>query len=149
MSFEESLTIPAFPIIIEDPISYPYIVETNSAEEFAKYNTSPDRIEEVNIEKTALNISNSTLANFDFLKSISFYLSAEGLDEVLIASKLDIMDGVGQNLELDVEGQDLSAYLIKEIIEIRVEIATDQVVPEEFDMLILTEFFVDAKILGV
>ncbi len=149
LSFDESLTIPAFPIVIEDPISYPYTIETNSEEEFAKYNTSPDRIEEVRLEEASLKISNSVVANFDFLKSIKFYLSAEGLDEVLIASKLNVEDGVGQLLELDIEVQDLSSYLKKEEIEIRVELATDQPVTEEFDMLIHTSFFVDAKILGI
>jgi len=152
LSFDESVTIPAFPLIIENPISYPdppFSIETNVTEEFAKYNTSPDRIEEVKLEEASLRVLDSNVANFDFLKSIKFYLSADGLDEELIASKLNIEDGTGQKLDLDIAGQDLTAFLQKEVIEIRMEIATDQVVPEEFDLQIFIDFFIDAKILGV
>ncbi len=152
MSFEESVSIPAFTIVIDDPISYPeppFSIETNSEAEFAKYNTSPERIEEVKLEEASLRVFNSTIANFDFLKSIHFYLSADGIEEELIASKLNIEDGTGQKLDLEVVGQDLSPFLTKEVIGIRMEIATDQTVPEEFDLQIFTEFFIDARVLGV
>ncbi len=92
---------------------------------------------------------NPTSSDFGFLKSISFYLDAEGLDEILIASKLVIADDIGANLYLDLEGQDLSEYLKKEAINLRVEVASDEIVTEDLDIKIHTMFAVDAKILGI
>lgn len=148
-SFEESLTIPKFPLILDDPVSFPYIIETNSAEEFENYNTSPGLIEEVKLTKASMQITNPSGADFDFVKSMQFYLKADGLDEVLIASKNPVPEDIGSTLALEIVDQDLSDFIIKEEIEIRVAIATDEVMTEQLDVLIKVEFFIDAKILGV
>ena len=149
MTFDEVLTLPPIPIIVDDPISFNYPFLTDSENTFLSYNTSKNLIEEIILKEASLTVINPTSSDFGFLKSISFYLDAEGLDEILIASKLVIADDIGANLYLDLEGQDLSEYLKKEAINLRVEVASDEIVTEDLDIKIHTMFAVDAKILGI
>lgn len=148
-SFDEDFTMPAIPVIIDTPIPIPYVVETNSADTFEQYNTSPDLIEEVNLTEASLQIVMPNDASFSFLKSVKFYLEADGLKKVLIASKENVPVDVGQTLDLEIVEQDLSAFLVKEEITIILEVATDEVVAQEIDMKLHVSFLIDAKILGV
>lgn len=149
-SFDETFTLPFILNTSGDIISLPeYIVETNSAATFNEYNTSPDLIEEVKLTDASLQITAPSDVDFNFLDSVSFYLSADGVAEVLIASKENIPNDIGQTLVLEPVIQDLSAFLVKEEITIRLEIATNEGVPQPLDLVAHVVFFIDAKILGV
>ena len=152
-SFDFTETLPPFPIINEEPLAIPFPVETNSAETFDEYNTSPDLIEEVKLTEASLQILTPMGANFSFLKSVSFYLDdddANGdFEKVLIATKENISNDIGATIDLEIVDQDLSDFIVKEDVIIWIEIATDEVVTEELELKIFTNFFIDAEILGI
>lgn len=149
-SFDEEFTLPFVLNTSGDVIPLPaYLIETNSAATFDEYNTSPDLIEEVKLTDASLQITAPSDVDFNFLESISFYLSADGVTEVLIASKENIPTDIGQTLVLEPVEQDLSAFLVKEEITIRLEIATIDGVAQPLDLVAHVAFFVDAKILGI
>lgn len=149
MTFDESFTLPAIPLIIDEPIPFYYTVSTNIDEVLPANNTTKDLIEEVRLSEASFKIVSPTGGTFSFLKSVSFYISAEGLEEVLIASNMQISETIGGELILDIEDQDLTAYLKKDEITVKLEIATDEPTEEEMDLLIHMVFSVDAKLLGI
>jgi hypothetical protein len=52
-------------------------------------------------------------------------------------------------IEINSEGQNLEAYVKKDEIKLRVETVTDEILTQDYDIKIHSEFFIDAKILGI
>ncbi|MDW7692292.1 hypothetical protein R9C00_13870 [Flammeovirgaceae bacterium SG7u.111] len=123
-------------------------IESNSESEFAVNNTKKDLIEEIVLTKLTLTITSPTDGNFDFLESTSIYISADGLDDVEIASKTNIGNGVGNFLELETSGVNLKEYVIKDNFTLKLKNVTDELITSDHHIDIHSEFFVDAKILG-
>jgi hypothetical protein len=148
MEFDQDATIDAtFPIPIGNyNIPTPNIT-TNSSSTFASNNTSKDLIEQAVLRKMTIEVKSPTDGNFSFLESIKVYIKADGLEEQLIA----VNDNVPPDalIELESEGQNLEAYVKKEEIELRVKTVTDEILTQDYEIQIHTEFFIDAKILGL
>jgi hypothetical protein len=151
MSFDEPMTLPAVPIILTAPIYYDVNKNTNSSSIFSDNNTAKNLIEEIILNEATITITTPEGSNFIFLETVRFFLDTDDNrdEEVLIASKMSISDSIGDELILDIVGQDLAPYLKEEEIVLRVEVDTDEVVPEELHIMIHINFHVDAKILGV
>ena len=86
---------------------------------------------------------------FDFLRSIKIYISAEGLDEKMIAWKTDMKDDGATTITLDTSDDNLKDYILKDSFQLRTETVTDQLLTHDTDIEIDAVFWVDAKILGV
>jgi hypothetical protein len=105
-------------------------------------------IEEVKLTSLELTITVPSDGNFDFMKTINVYMSAEGLPETKIAWKENIPNGSGSVLELDTSNEDLKEYIKKDKVVMRLNTITDQLITTEYHIDIHSVFFVDAKILG-
>ncbi len=149
LDMETEVTIPAgIPVNIPYDIPSPPIT-TNSESSFEDNNTSKDLIESAVLKEMKLSVANPTNGNFDFLKNIEIYLSADGLSEVKIAWKLNHQDDGKTVLSLDTSNDDLQEYIKKDKINIRVKTTTDKVLSQDYDIKIEYTFFIDADILGV
>lgn len=124
-------------------------VETNSSQSFENNNTRADLVEEVSLRASTLTITSPSNGNFDFLKSIEVYISAENEDEVLIAERQNIQDGVGQVLELQTTGANLKDYITKSTYDLRINVVTDQIPGSDVEIDVENEFWVDANVLGL
>ncbi|MES2733614.1 MAG: hypothetical protein V4714_17855 [Bacteroidota bacterium] len=85
-------------------------------------------VSKANLDKVTLTVENPSGQTFQFIKSIRFFLQAEGLAEVEVANRFDIENSVGSSMELNATGVDLKEYLKKEKFRLRVEVVTDEVV---------------------
>ena len=149
MEFNEEFTLPSsmnlglpFDFITPD-------IPTNSEYAFSDNNTNKDLIESIQLRQIVLTILDPTDSDFSFLKSVKVYIDAEDLDEVLIASKSDIPDEIGNKLELELENVELQQYIKKDEFKLRVETVTDEVFSPDHKINVYSKFFVDAKLLGV
>lgn len=149
MDFNSSVVIP-IPTGIDLPsdINTPDVV-TNSESTFAVKDTRKDMIEKVNLTSLQLTITLPANGNFDFMKSISVYMSAEGLPGTKIAWKENIPNGAGSVLDLDTSNEDLKEYIKKDKFVLRLNTVTDELITTEHHIDIHSVFFVDAKILGL
>lgn len=123
-------------------------METNSESKFAVNDTRKDLIEEIKLTKLQMDITAPIDADFSFLKSIEVYISAEGLEEMLIAEQ-EVDDNAGSILDVDVLDIDLKEYIKKDEFNLRLETVTDEVINEDHEIDVNSTFFVDAKILGI
>jgi hypothetical protein len=148
MDFNSSVVIPV-PSGIDLPsnINTPDVV-TNSESTFAVKDTRKDMIEEVKLTSLQLTITLPSDGNFDFMKTINVYMSAEGLPETKIAWKENISNGIGSVLELDTSNEDLKEYIKKDKFVMRLNTVTDELITTEHHIDIHSVFFVDARILG-
>lgn len=124
-------------------------VETNSESEFAVNDTRKDLVEEVRLKNLKLDLSTPDDGDFSFLESIEIYISAEGLDEIQIASLNDIPEEIGNSLELDTSDMDLKEYIKKDHFNLRLNTVTDEALTTDHRIDVNAIFFVDAKILGI
>ena len=86
---------------------------------------------------------------FSFLESIKIYIVAEGLQELEIAFNEDVSETIGKTLELQTVDVDIQEYIKKDKFSLKVQAVTDEVLTSDHQIDIHSEFFVDAKILGI
>ncbi len=149
IDFNQEYTIPASSII-GTPFEFitPEIT-TNSQQEFENNNTNADLVESAKLKDVILTIESPTTGDFNFLNEIRIFITADGLDEVLVASKSNIQEDGSRTLELDVEDVELREYILKDSYTLRTESLTDQTIEEDHILNIYTNFRIDAKILGL
>lgn len=148
MDYDESVVVPSstginLPVDILTPD-----VETNSESTFASEDTRKDLIEEIRLTTMNMTITSPTNSDFSFLRSISVYISADGLSETRLAWKDSVPASTGPALTLDVTGGDLKEYIKKENYTLRVHTITDELISADHHIDIHSVFFVNAKLIG-
>ncbi|CAZ95358.1 hypothetical protein Q4603_07480 [Zobellia galactanivorans] len=124
-------------------------METNSDSQFEVNDTRKDLIEEIKLTRLQLVITSPDDSDFSFLESLVVYISAEGLDEIKIASKEVVDENVGDVLDVDVLDVDLKEYIKKDKFNLRLKTVTDELISTDHEIDVNSTFFVDAKILGL
>ena len=123
-------------------------METNSESQFEVNDTRKDLIEEIKLTELQMTITSPTDADFSFLERIEVYITADGLEEMLIAEQ-DVAQDAGSTIDVAVKDQDLKEYIKKESFNLRVNTVTDEVINTDHEIDVNTTFFVDAKIFGL
>jgi len=141
-------TIPA-----SSPIDLPFTVSTpeqttNSEAEFESNDTRKDKIQQIILEDLAITITSPQGEDFSFLNSLEIYLSSTIHDEEKVAYLNDISDNIGSEISCDLVGQDLQKFVKDDKIKIRLVTVTDEVITQDIDINIYTNFFVDAKLIN-
>lgn len=124
-------------------------METNSESEFEVNDTRKDLIEEIKLTELILTITSPADADFSFLESLTVYISADGLEELKIASEEAVDPNAGNTLDVDVLDVDLKEYIKKDKFNLRLKTVTDEVISQDHQIDVNSVFFVDAKILGI
>ena len=124
-------------------------INSNSESTFENNDTHKDLIEHIELRSMTLEISTPTDGNFNFLNSIQIYISAENEEEVRIAWKDDIPANSSKVIHLDTSSDDLKAFIKKDAFKLRLETVTDELITSDHHIDVRSEFFVDAKILGL
>ncbi|PYE83344.1 hypothetical protein DFQ11_101777 [Winogradskyella epiphytica] len=124
-------------------------VTTESESTFENNDTNSNLIESIKLKRIKLTIDSPTEGNFNFLREMHVYIKADNVEEVEIANIYDLQNTNSNNLELDVLGEELEAYIKKDSYQLRIKTITDETLNQTHDITIDTKFRVDAKILGV
>lgn len=148
MDYNSSTTIPA-----TTPIDVPFDIytpdqTTNSSYEFEVNDTRKDKIQKITLDDLKVTITSPNGETFSFLKDISVYISADGLPEKQVAYKYDIDNSIGSVLECEETQEDLQAYVKADKFTVRLKTVTDEIITNDIDVNISTNFFVDAKLIN-
>ncbi|AHJ99613.1 hypothetical protein [Hymenobacter swuensis] len=98
-----------FPIGQVVPLT-PISVPTRSDEKFKNENTSANLVKDVKLDRLTLTITDPNAENFDFLQSISIYISTNSNDRILLASLDNVPTGVS-TLQLTPTKEKLDTYV--------------------------------------
>jgi hypothetical protein len=123
-------------------------IATHSDALFSANKTRPDMIEKITLTALTLSVKTPEGGDLKFLKSVDIYARAAGLPEVRIAYKDLVPDDVASTLTLDVTGEDLKEYFKKDKYQLRIDVMSDQVVTQTYDVNAHSTFLVNAKVLG-
>jgi hypothetical protein len=94
-------------------------IPTNSQDYLNQFGTTAALITHVKMTKLAAVITQPSGANFDFIDTINVYLSANGLDEKLVAYKHGISKGL-TSIDLDCPSDiNLKEYFLKDTMYLR------------------------------
>lgn len=148
MEEEFQATIPA-----SSPIDLPFTIytteqTTNSEVEFESNDTRKDKIQQIILEELNITISSPQGEDFSFLNSLEIYLSSTNQAEEQVAYLDEIPENVGDELICDVVGQDLQKFVKDDTYKIRLVTVTDEIITQDIDVTIYTNFFVDAKFIN-
>lgn len=148
MEFDETVEVPSYiginlPFNILTPA-----IRTNSESTFEINDTRKDLIEEIILTSLDLTLTSPSDADFSFLKSVSIFISADGLSETEIAFKDDIPSDIGAVLTLETLDVDIQEYIKKDQFSLRLNTVTDEILTSDHQIDVHAVFFVDAKILG-
>lgn len=76
---------------------------TSSFDEIFGNQTGTDYIKEVRVASAKLNASNPTDQNLGVIKSVKLFLVNGNGEEVMVASRSDVAENIGNNLVLDID----------------------------------------------
>jgi hypothetical protein len=149
MDYDESIVISSL-IGINLPFNlFTPAISTNSESTFEVNETRKDLIEKIVLRKLELTLTLPQGSDFSFLKAATVFISAEGLPELEIATIDNIADNVGNFLQFSTYDTDLKDYIKKDQISLRLNTTTDELILSDQEVKVHTEFFVDARILGI
>lgn len=121
--------------------------ETNAEYQFEVNDTDSKRVKSIFLKKLDLAIKSPINETFSFLKSIEIYIDSPDQPEVLLASKMEVSNGVGNNLSLDLVNIDFKEYIKDETFTLRLKVVTDETIPEDVHIGIASSYLVDAKVI--
>lgn len=122
-------------------------LDLTQSQEFRNQGYSKDQVDSVHISSFTMAIQSPQGANFDFLSSIRFYASADGLPEVLIAELDPVPRGVS-TLELVVDSTlELRPYVIAPSVTITTS-ATGTRPPDETTVNADADFEIEVNVSG-
>ncbi|MBU2950505.1 hypothetical protein KO493_07340 [Tamlana agarivorans] len=147
--YEEEVVIESSTVVDLPFNAFTPEISSNSESKFENNNTGKNLIEYIELTRMTLEIDAPDHGNFDFLNAIEIYISAENEKEVLIAWKDVIEEDGSRVIELDTSNDDLQTYLKKDEFSLRLATVTDQIITSDHKINVRSEFFVDAKILGL
>ncbi len=148
IDYTSSVTIPSS-IGISSGFSVPTPdIKTNSESKFENNNTNKDLIEEVYLKDMVLSIKSPSGEDFSFLKSLTIYIEAEGLEEQAIASAEDISNDA-TTVQMTTSKVDIQQYVKADSFKLRVESTTDETITQDYELEVYSVFTVNAKILGI
>lgn len=124
-------------------------IPSQTEDEVQGHNTAKNLIQSIKLKELKITITSPEEQNFDFLKNIEIYISAEGAEELKLAWKTDITVTAGKEIVLDNSEADLKPYLLNEKFKLRLKTTTDKVLNNDVQLKIENIFRVDANILGL
>ena len=148
LDLETQVTFPSTNSInVIQNINYSQI-STNSINIFENNNTSKDLIEGAKLQKMKLSVINPSNGNFNFIKDIEVFMSADGLPEIKIAWKLNHQNDGKIFLNLDTSNNDFKEYIKNNQMNLRISFNPDEILRQDYDVKIEYSFIIDAEILG-
>ena len=133
---------------VETPISISTPdITTNSEEKFSGNDTKKDLVEEIVMKELVLTLQSPSDSDLSFLKNLTLYIDAEGMEETEIASRENIPDDIGSKIEMETTNADLKEYIFKDSFSLRTKVTTDETISEDHEINAAMVFTVDAEVL--
>jgi len=125
-------------------------INTEVNEQLEIKNKKKKKIEYIELRELQLSILSPANKNFNFLKAVEVYISAENLPEILVAKEANLKNtGLNKINISPIENLDLTNYIKKDVIDLRVAITTDETIFQKVKINVANTFWVDVKVLGI
>lgn len=121
-------------------------VETKAEDQVATVGATLDDVKSIKINSIELAINDAnTDASFDAFDRVEVSIEADGLDEVIIASKELTETGI-TSVEIDMNDVELADYLKKEIVKYKLSWTTNADIETAFDVDVKSNVTIQVQI---
>lgn len=107
-----------------------------------------ERLESITLTSMMLIIDSLAQIDLSYLDFVELYILSDNQSEEKIAWSKNIPSDVGQELDLETTSLDLKAFMLEDSISLRLVGRTDELIDEEHELTIDSEFLMDLRILG-
>jgi hypothetical protein len=121
-------------------------VQSNSSQEYEKYNTNVDLVKDVKLNELKLTITAPEGKTFSFLKSIYIYISTDDVEEILLASAENIASNA-TSIKLNTTQEKLDAYIKASGYKLRTSAVIRETLTRDVSIQIDLKFKVTADVL--
>lgn len=122
INYSTNLSVPSNTIALNAPVDFTTPdVPTQSNAKFLENKTAQNLVDEIKMTKFNVSVSSG---NLDFLKSLTIYIKASGMNEQTVATKTVIPTGVS-SVALDLSDVNIKDYIFQSNIQFRVTITID------------------------
>lgn len=126
MTYTSEVSVPSVSVSITAPAEFTSPdIPTFSSATFAAQNTAQDLIDEIKLTKFTITNKNAA-GNLDFIKSITIFINADNLGDVVVANKTNVPTGVN-SFSADMTGANIKEHLFKEKIRFKVKVTASTV----------------------
>lgn len=134
-------------------VSIPFTVNTpsiatNSESELEVNDTRKEKVQHITLTSLSLEITSPSGQEFDFLEDIELYISADGVDEEILAYVYNMENIVGSAISLTCLQNDFQEHIKKDKFTLRVRTVSDEFNLHDVEIKIKSTFLVDAKLIG-
>lgn len=143
VSQSDTLKIPFIPKGSVDTTLFSIDIPTNAKQKAQENGTNTDLIKKAILKELKMTIINPPGQNFNFLDTINLYLSAPGLNEILLAGKTNIPADTNI-VYLDTYGSDFVQYIKQDTFALSPQLVTKDSVLYQIDVLVDLIFSVTA-----
>lgn len=123
-------------------------IESNSESEFEVNDTRKDKIQHIRLTAMSLEIVSPAGQEFDFLEDIELFISADGVDEILLGYVYNMNNSVGNVINITCSQSDFQEYIKQDKFKLRVRTVSDEYNLSDVEIKINCVFNVDAKLIG-
>jgi len=150
ITINETVEIPSI-VGVNLPFNLPTTsIHTEINEQLEIKDKKKEKIEYINLTELKLSILNPSNKNFNFLKAVEVYISAENLPEILVAKEDNMPNANAQEVYVSpIEKLDLTEYVKKDAIDLKVVVTTDETIFQKVTIDVQSSFWIDAKVLGI
>lgn len=118
-------------------------VTSNSQQQYENNNTHAGLVRDVKLEELKLTLTSPDGKTFSFLREIRIFISAEGENEIQLAS-LENISSTTNILSLIPSTQKLDAYAKSSTYSLRTEVMTDETLVQDVEIQVDLKFRVTA-----
>ncbi|HMG83134.1 MAG TPA: hypothetical protein VK559_08875 [Ferruginibacter sp.] len=145
ISNQTSFTIPSggaisLPFDVPDPNN-----TSNSSEAFSNNNTDANHVKNIYLKNLQLKITNPGGQNFNFLQSITIYISTDSSNEIELATLSSIPQNV-DSINLIPTSAALDVYVKSSTYNLRTQITTNEILTQDVTVEADSKFQVTAKL---
>jgi len=132
-------------IVLNLPFDIPTpSITTDSENEFKNNNTASNLVKNIYLDELKLSIIKPDDATFSFLKKITIYISSNGKEEIILASKTNI-DENATKIVLEPTDARLDDYVKSESYSLRTEVTTNKIVTNSITIKADMTFIITAN----
>lgn len=140
----QTVTLDSTAIAVHEFSEQTSTVVLNIGDECEKHRSRKEKILTAYVRQLQLTLTDTT-HNFAFAEKVKVFLSATGQGELQIASLDSIPADAGYSLLLNVSSADVKPYVVADKVKLRLQLLSDEALPQSREISISCRFFVSAK----
>ena len=122
-------------------------ITTSYLDDFEAQGFSTDNVEYIKLTKLKLKIKTPAGVDFNFLKDVELSISADGLSDKVLASKINHQNDNSNEMDIDLTQEDFKPFIMKDKFQMKMTAEIDELITQDYLIEATPTFEVKGKLL--